>query len=77
MKTKRFDIVRLVYDCKTNHPILARIIVLSKMHKVIKFVKIQPMVFGIDCCKPFYRLYIPKVRFFKVVDAYEKGGWNR
>lgn len=69
MKTKRFDIVKLPFDCETNHPILARLIILSKMHKLISFGKIQPTINGIECGKPFYRLYIPKIRVVNGSDS--------
>lgn len=69
MKIKRFDIVRLPFDCESVHPIMARLIVLSKMHKLIKFGKIQPTIKGKEIGKPFYRLYVPKIRYIKGGDV--------
>lgn len=69
MKIKRFDIVRLPYECESNHPVLARLTILANIHKLIKFVKIQPTFNGANCCKPYYRLYVPRIRYTKGGDA--------
>ena len=65
MKIKKFEIVTLPFDVESNHPMLARLIVLSKIHKLISFGKIQPTLNGKHLGKPFYRLYIPKIRYTK------------
>ena len=69
MKIKKFDIVKLPFDVETNNPIMARLIILSKIHKLLIFAKIQPEIGGKECCKPFYRLYIPKIRFVNGSDS--------
>ena len=65
MKIKKFEVVRLPFEVESNHPILSRLVVLSKIHKLILFGKIQPMLNGKALCKPFYRLYIPEIRYKK------------
>ena len=69
MRIKKFDIVRLPCECETNHPIAARLIVLSKIYKLVKFRRIQITLNGKECYKPLYRLYIPKIRYIKGGDA--------
>ena len=69
MKVKKIDIVKLPFDMKTNHPILARLIILSKVHKLICFAKIQPTINGESIGKSFYRLYIPKIRVMNGSDS--------
>lgn len=69
MRIKKFDVVRLPYECETDHPALARLIVLSKTHKLVKFRRIQIVLNGKECCNPLYRLYIPKIKYIKGGDA--------
>ncbi len=68
MKIKKFDVVKLPFDVESNHPILARLLVLSKIHKLISFDKIQPTLNGKPFGKPFYRLYIPKIRYTRGIE---------
>ena len=68
MKIKKIEIVRLPFDVETNNPIVARLIVMTKIFRLVSFVKIQPMLFDKPACKPFYRLYIPKIRYIKIND---------
>jgi hypothetical protein len=69
MKIKRFDIVKLQFDVETEHQISARLIILSKIHTLIRFGKIQPTLNGMKCGRPFYRLYIPKIRIVNGSDS--------
>jgi len=65
MKIKRFAIERIPIEVEYVRPIAGRLFLLSHFHKLIKYVKIQPVIKDIPVCKPIYRLYIPQIEVKK------------
>lgn len=61
MKIKRFNVERIHVKIEYIRQIAGRLYMLFNFHRLIKFVKFQPVLMNNTCCSPLYRLYIPKI----------------
>lgn len=74
MKISKFKIERIPIEVEYIRPIAGRLFLLFNMHRFVKFRKIQTVVYNkkckiVNCGKPFYRLYVPKIMVIKGGDA--------
>lgn len=65
MKLKRFIINRPELECLTDKPICARLVVILNFYRLIYINKIQLTMNDIPCCKPFWMLTFPEIRYIK------------
>lgn len=65
MKNKRFAVERIPIEVEYIRPIAGRLFLLFHLHKLIKHVKVQPVISGKPVCKPIHRLYIPQIEVKK------------
>ena len=61
MKVKRFAVERIPIEVECARPIAVRLFLLFHLHKMIKHVKVQPVIAGKPVCKPIHMLYIPQI----------------
>lgn len=66
MKLKRFIIYRPEFECMTDKPICARLHVMLNYCRFVSINKTQPTMNDIPCCKPFWMLTFPKIKYTKV-----------
>lgn len=66
MKLNRLKIYRPEYECLTDKPIYARIIVMSNFYKLVCINKVQPCINYIPAYKPYWLLAFPKIHYKKV-----------
>lgn len=74
MKISKFKIERIPIEVEYIRPIAGRLFLLFNLYRFVKFRKIQAVVYNkkceiINCGKPFYRLYVPKITVIKRGDA--------
>ena len=65
MKVKKLQICTPEYECYTDKPLYARLIVLTNIHKLIVIKKIQLTMNNAPCCKPYWVLAFPKIKYIK------------
>ncbi len=58
---KRFAVERIPVEVEYTRPIAGRLFLLFNFHRLIKYRKVQLTINNKPICKPFYRLYIPKI----------------
>lgn len=66
MKIKRFEVVPIDYEIKTNAPLLVKLRVYGTFWRFVRLRKLQPTLGKKPIGRPFWRLFYARIKWVRI-----------